>query len=164
MEQVIRTPRLLLEPQVEAHAEEMFAVLSDPAIYEYEHEPPASLAALRERFRLLESRRSPDGSQLWLNWVVRADAEAIGYVQATVFADARAAVAYVFASRFWGQGYAREAVAAMLDFLREEYGVSVAVAVFKKANSRSRKLLHALGFRDAEHPVDPDEDSMERAL
>jgi len=34
---------LTLEPQTAAHAEQMFVVLSDPAIYEYENKPPASL-------------------------------------------------------------------------------------------------------------------------
>jgi len=32
---VIETGNLTLEPQTAAHAEEMFAVLSDPSIYEY---------------------------------------------------------------------------------------------------------------------------------
>ena len=32
------------------HAEEMFVVLSDPAIYEYEGEPPRSVQGLRDRF------------------------------------------------------------------------------------------------------------------
>ena len=45
----IRTSRLMLEPQVVAHADEMFVVLSDPAIYEHENEPPASLEWLLER-------------------------------------------------------------------------------------------------------------------
>src|SRR5256885_15929378 len=58
---VIETGRLTLEPQTAAHAEEMFAVLSDPAIYEYENEPPPSLEWLRSRFTKLESRRSPSG-------------------------------------------------------------------------------------------------------
>jgi hypothetical protein len=40
---VIETGSLTLEPQTAAHAEEMFAVLSDPAIYEYENQPPPSL-------------------------------------------------------------------------------------------------------------------------
>jgi len=40
---VIETPSLTLVPQTVAHAEEMFVILSDPAIYEYENEPPPSL-------------------------------------------------------------------------------------------------------------------------
>ena len=34
---------MVLEPQTTAHAKAMFVVLGDPAIYEYENEPPASL-------------------------------------------------------------------------------------------------------------------------
>jgi hypothetical protein len=36
----LNPPLCTLEPQVVAHAEEMFLVLSDPAIYEYEGQPP----------------------------------------------------------------------------------------------------------------------------
>jgi len=82
---IIATPTLTLEPQTVAHAEEMFAVLSDPAIYEYENEAPPSLEWLRTRFVKLESRRSADGQQQWLNWVIRLPtSELIGFVQATV--------------------------------------------------------------------------------
>lgn len=140
------TPRLVLEPQVAAHAEAMFAVLSDPAIYEYENASPVSLAWLRERYARLESRVSGDGSERWLNWVLRtADGKAIGYVQATVRADA-ADVAYEMGSAWWGHGYASEAVAAMLDELADAYGVRRFAAVAKRANVRSHALLARLGF------------------
>ena len=106
---------LTLEPQVAAHAAEMLAVLSDPAIYEYENEPPASLAWLRARFEKLESRQSPDGNEQWLNWVIRIPSgELIGYVQATVRASGQAAIAYELASAHWGRGLASQAVRAML--------------------------------------------------
>ena len=39
-----------------AHADEMFVVLSDPAIYEFENAPPASADALRER--MIESHQT----------------------------------------------------------------------------------------------------------
>jgi hypothetical protein len=83
------------------HAEEMFAVLSDPAIYEYENAPPRSLEWLRARYRKLESRSSADGEQRCLNWVIRLRAsELIGYVQATVYPTGRGAIAYELASRY----------------------------------------------------------------
>ena len=62
---------LKLEPQTVAHAEEMFVVLCDPGIYEYENAPPTSLAWLQARFTRLESRCSADGREQWLNWVIR---------------------------------------------------------------------------------------------
>ncbi len=147
---VIRTRRLSLEPQVAAHAEEMYRVLSDPRIYEFENEPPPSLEWLRERFAKLESRRSPDGSERWLNWTVRlAGSGPIGYVQATVQPSGRAAIAYEISSLYWGRGIASEAVEAMIGELVQRYEVRTLAAVLKKANHRSLRLLQRLGFSPA---------------
>ncbi|MEO5692158.1 MAG: GNAT family N-acetyltransferase [Usitatibacter sp.] len=140
---------MILEPQVAAHAEEMFAVLGDPAIYEFENDPPPSLEWLRGSLAKLESRCSPDGTEKWLNWVIRTDEGLAGYVQATVHADASADIAYVLASPFWGRGLAAESVNAMIAQLRDVHGVRKLGAIFKGANLRSRRLLERLGFRDA---------------
>jgi hypothetical protein len=95
----------ILEPLVAAHAREMFAVLSDPAIYEFENQAPPSEAWLAERYGRLERRSSADGSQTWLNWVVRLpSSELAGYVQATVFRSGAALIAYELASRHWRKG------------------------------------------------------------
>ena len=149
----VHTSRLTLEPQAAQHAEAMFAVLGDPAIYEFENEPPQSVDALRARYAYLESRRSPDGTQQWLNWVVRLAAPPpgvlIGYVQATLYADARAAVAYEFASAWWRRGLASEAVRAMNAELAAHHGVQRLTAVLKANNQRSLRLLERLGFAPA---------------
>lgn len=160
----IATARLSLEPQVTAHAEEMFRVLGDPAIYEYENEPPPSVEWLRERFRRLESRVSPDGREQWLNWVLRLPSSGlIGYVQATVGDDGRAAIAYELASAYWGRGFGSEAVEGMIGELTGRYRVRALHAVLKAANHRSRRLLERLGFSPAPpdvlraHRIEPDE-------
>lgn len=146
-EYTIAAEGLVLVPQVPAHAEAMFAVLSDPAIYEFENAPPPSVEWLREKFRRLEARRSPDGREAWLNWVIRLPTgELAGYVQATLFGEGRAAVAYELASAHWGRGIARRAVAAMMGELSVHYGVRDFTAVLKRANFRSRRLLERLGF------------------
>jgi len=141
----------------------MFRVLQDPRIYEHENEPPASEEWLRERYTKLETRRSGDGSERWLNWVLRlSSGEAIGYVQATVEPSGRAFVAYVLESRWWGQGLAHEAVRAMMDELRAAYAVNHYVAVFKKRNERSRRLLERLGFAPVMlSEAEADEDAMD---
>lgn len=161
---IIATPTLTLEPQTVAHAEEMFVALSDPAIYEYENAPPQSLQWLRARFAKLESRQSADGRQQWLNWVIRLPtSELIGFVQATVHPNGNAGIAYVLASAHWGQGLARDAVAAMMKELVEHYRARTFSAVLKRENLRSVKLLERLGFSLAsvaehvEHQVEVDE-------
>ncbi len=141
------TPTLTLEPQVAAHAAEMSLVLSGPAIYEFENAPPVSLEWLRNRFEKLESRRSKDGSEQWLNWVIRLPSgELIGYVQATVFNDRRALVAYELASAHWRRGLGSHALETMLSELKSDYGVSLFAAVLKRKNYRSLALLNKLKF------------------
>ena len=143
----IETADLTLEPQAAAHAAEMFAVLSDPAIYAFENEPPPSLEWLRARFTKLESRLSADGREQWLNWVIRVPtSELIGYVQATVRSGGHAAIAYELSSAYWGRGLAHQAVQAMISELLVHYQVRHLSAVLKRGNHRSMRLLERLGF------------------
>jgi RimJ/RimL family protein N-acetyltransferase len=142
----------------------MFAVLGDPAIYEFENEPPESAEWLRWRFERLESRGSPDGREGWLNWVLRLpDGRAAGYLQATTYDGGRADVAYVLASAYWGRSLATQAVQAMLDELATHHGATAFSAIFKRANHRSLALLQRLGFvpaSEVEHrlrQIEPDE-------
>jgi RimJ/RimL family protein N-acetyltransferase len=159
------TPRLVLEPQIAAHAPQMFTLLQDPSLYRYENEAPSSVEWLEARFRRLESRASADGREWWLNWVVRQDASTlIGFVQATVCEDHHASIAYVVGSAYWGQGYACEAVTAMLDELLLRFAVIRFSAVLKRDNTRSVRLLERLGFvLDTDgHDIHADEIRMQR--
>jgi RimJ/RimL family protein N-acetyltransferase len=124
---------------------------------------------LRVRFTQLESRRSADGQEQWLNWVIRLPtSELIGYVQATVDASGRAAIAYELSSAYWGRGLARQAVQAMISELVQRYQVHQLTAVFKRKNLRSMRLLERLGFspapaeRHRKHQVEPGELFMQR--
>ena len=144
-------PIFTIEPRSTSHAEELFPVLSDPHIYEFlDEDPPASIAALRERLARSESRRSPDGSEHWLNWVVRDEVGAVaGQIQTTVFPDATANVAYVFARSHWGRGIAFSAVERMLQTVREAFVVATFYVVFEHENHRSKRLAARLGFEAA---------------
>jgi ribosomal-protein-alanine N-acetyltransferase len=146
----VRVGAIVLEPQIAAHAVEMFAVLSDPLIYEFENASPESLAYLTERFAKLESRASPDGAEQWLNWVVRlSDGTLAGFVQATITLDRTAQIAYVLAARFWRRGIGTAAVNGMLGELAATYGVRWCTATLKARNHRSRALLQRLGFESS---------------
>ena len=164
---IVTAPPLVLEPLLATHAPEMFTVLTDPAIYEFENAPPGSEEALTRRYAMLERRQSPNGEELWLNWVIRLPSGALaGYVQATVLKSGSAYVAYELSSRYWRRGIGSAAVAAMLTELRLAYAVRRYVAVLKARNYRSLALLRKLGFVPAteeqamELHVEPDEVAM----
>ena len=133
-----------------SHADAMFVVLSDPALYEYENQAPLSVAGLRERFLALESRQSRDGSQQWLNWVIKLPTqELIGYVQATIVQNSPCAVAYELHSKYWGQGLASQSVRAVIAHLVDRYQVDQLCAVLKQENHRSMRLLQRMSFSRA---------------
>ena len=144
-------PIFTMEPRSASHAEELFPVLSDPHIYEFlDEDPPASVTALRERLARSESRRSPDGSEHWLNWLVRDEVGAVaGQVQTTIFPDSTANVAYLFARSHWGRGVAFSAVERMLQTVREAFVVTTFYVVLEHENHRSKRLAQRLGFKAA---------------
>ena len=143
----LQTAISTLEPMVVAHAPEMFEVLSDPAIYEFENEPPPSVQRLADGYARRETRVSPDGCERWLNWAIRLrTGELAGYVQATVLASGASYIAYELSSRFWRRGIGSAAVTAMMSELASHYQVHTFVAVLKTANFRSVALLTHLGF------------------
>ena len=148
----LRTAELVLEPLTVAHAEAMFPVLSEPALYRYlDYGPPPSVEHVRGVYAKLEKRASPEGSETWLNWIVclRSSCAPIGFVQATLVVQSTCWVAYLLSGAHWGRGYARAATGAMLLHLTERYGATEFLATVEGANARSISLLERLAFERA---------------
>jgi RimJ/RimL family protein N-acetyltransferase len=146
---ILRTERLVLEPLNEAHASEMFRILIDPILYTYLHErPPFTEDELRARYRFLERRRSPDGANEWLSWVLRGPGgEAYGYVSAIVHGRGAADLSVLVTPRMWRQGFAREAVAKAIAELKSSRGATSFFATVSPRNDQAISLLQHLGFR-----------------
>ncbi|CCK29853.1 hypothetical protein BN159_5474 [Streptomyces davaonensis JCM 4913] len=120
MTEPLRTPRLDLVPLRVEHAEEMAAVLADPALHTFIGGSPATPDALRARYERLVAG-SPDPDVAWHNWVLRLRAEncLVGTVQATVTARS-AEIAWVVGTAWQGRGLATEAARALVDRFREQ--------------------------------------------
>lgn len=147
--------RFTMEERRVAHAAELFEVLRDPRLYEFlDERPPGSVQELAEKLARSELRRSPDGKEHWLNWIVRTESGAIaGYVQATVEESKETNVAYVFSPQFHGQGIATAAVRKMLGVVVAEYQATFLFIVAEAANVRSLRLAERLGFTIAPSEV-----------
>jgi RimJ/RimL family protein N-acetyltransferase len=100
------------------------------------------LEALRARLRGWESRRSPDGSEQWLNWIVLDD-EPAAWVQATIRPDA-ALVAYAVAPARRGQGIATEVLGTVTAWLHETH--PVVEARIADGNLASQAVARRAGF------------------
>src|SRR5262245_25767721 len=136
----------------------MAAVLNDPALHTFIGGEPATVDELRARYSRQVVGQSSDGTEGWLNWVVRRDdtGELAGTVQATVYRvgpRVSADVAWVVASPHQGQGIASEASAAMVDWLRD-HGVNEIVALIHPDHTASSNVARRLGLVPTEDLVD----------
>ena len=126
----------------------MFGVLQDANLYcHIDDRPPASIDALRRRYRSLARSRSKDGSETWLNWIIflKHSNETIDYYQATVKTD-HALIAYVINSQFWQRGFAEEAGKSVLRHLFDASAIGEIRAEINESNDASIKLASRLGF------------------
>jgi [ribosomal protein S5]-alanine N-acetyltransferase len=149
-EQIIETPRLLLEPLLKDHASAIYEQMLDENLYQFiPQDPPKSLQVLENRYISLSSRLSPDRQEAWLNWAVRLRESNIyvGKLEATVHADRTATIAYMISPAFWRQGYAKEGCLQILDHLSKDYRVVVVKADIDTRNIASISLVKALGFK-----------------
>jgi len=152
----IVTARLELIPLTEADADDLFPVLDDPELGRFTGEdPPADVEVLRARFASWSARRSPDGDELWLNWAVRRleDGEAVGYVQATV-GDRDAAIAWVVGTPFQRRGFATEAGAALVGWLRAALEIPLITGCIHPDNIASQIAAGRIGLRPTDRWYD----------
>jgi RimJ/RimL family protein N-acetyltransferase len=122
--EAIVTGRLELLPLLVEHADEMSAVLSDPALHTFTGGTPDTPQALRSRYQRMTAG-SPDPAVSWLNWVIRLRAEArlTGTVQATVSPSGTGPVAeisWVVGTAWQGRGIATEAAQGLVDWLSRQ--------------------------------------------
>jgi ribosomal-protein-alanine N-acetyltransferase len=153
----LRTPRLDLEPLERGHARAYFEGMRDPAIYAYyAGEPLASIEAATERLARWESRRSSDGSTMWLNWLARIrDGAYVGWFQATV-TGAGALIGYDVFVPHQRLGFGREGTAAMLAHLIGALHVERIDATVDTENVASIRLLESLRFLKIEERASDD--------
>lgn len=128
----------------------MAGVLGDPRLHEYTGGRPLPPPALRRRFERLAAGRSPDGTEAWLNWIVRlrADRTPVGTVQASVRGDGeprRAIIAWVVGVAWQRRGIAGEAASALVGWLGQE-GIRDITAHIHPGHVASHKVAARAGL------------------
>jgi RimJ/RimL family protein N-acetyltransferase len=154
----ILTARLRQVPVRKQHAKAMFPILAEPELYEFTGgTPPASVEALAETYLAWESRRSPDGEQLWLNWMIRRieGDEPVGTTQATVH-PTHAFVAWVVGTEWQGRGYGSEAAAALVKWLGG-LGITDIRACVHPGHEASQQVARNAGLRPTKEMIDGEE-------
>ncbi len=156
----VESDRLILEPLRLEHADELAPVLNDPELHRFIGGDPPTPTELRARFERQLTGHSPDERDRWLNWVVRerATARALGTVQATVRSGRHAngpvaELAWVIGTAHQGNGFAKEAAAAMARWLQHQ-GIHTLRAHIHPDHGASIRVAQAIGLEPTGTIVD----------
>lgn len=144
----LATDRLRLRQLTEADTPAVFALYSDPVVMRYVNRLPmtshAEAAAAIER----ATTEFAEGRSLRLGLVLPNDDRVLGTVNLLYFdwQSRRAEVGYGLGRADWGQGFAGEAVAAILDYGFETLDLHRIEAELDPRNDRSARVLERHGF------------------
>ncbi len=143
------TQRLHLRPLRERDARALFDIHSDPEFARYWSSAPWTELAQAEQLIRQDQLDLERGEHVRLGLVRRADEALLG--TCTLYKihpdNRRAELGYGLAPRYWGQGYASEAVGALLDWGFGPLDLNRVEADIDPENGASAKLLRRLGFQ-----------------
>lgn len=149
----LATGRMVLEPVVEDHAEEMWQLFGDTELHHFVPYEPLTLEKQRERCARWALRRSPDGKEIWLNWAARETTShmVMAHFQAGIKeGEDTASIGYLVAKPFQRQGYAREGLEAVFQYLRTVLKIREVKAWSDTRNAASHALARKLGMVQTE--------------
>ncbi len=144
----LETARLTLRPWAEADAPDLTAKLGDAAAIRHWNAPPAASAeALADA--IATSRAAPAGLHAAWSVVSRAEDRVMGMANYhdSDERNCRLGIGFALAPAYWGRGYAREAVSALLGHCFGALGAHRVEALVAPENAASLRLVNRLGFR-----------------
>lgn len=141
----LETARLVLTPLRVEDTVPMLPVLGKPGLYEFTGGTPPTLDQLEARYRSQVTGSSTPG-EAWFNWIMwlPTPATAIGFVQATA-ENVSAEMAWVVGVDWQGQGFAKEAAAAVKAWLSRQ-GVTEFSAHIHPEHIASQRVAAAVGL------------------
>jgi aminoglycoside 6'-N-acetyltransferase len=145
--ELLVTERLSLRRLGPDDAEALSAYRSDPDVARYQSwSAPYPVETARELLRGMEGRRLDEPGWTQIGIELRATGELLGDVAFEHRDERVAAVGYSLARAHWGNGYATEAVGAVVAHGLDVLGYEVVVAEVLPANAASVAVLERLGF------------------
>ena len=148
MTPILETQRLLLRPLQPRDAEALFAIMSDAEAMRFWDWPPfTDLETVREIVAGQAVAMDSGEARYWAVRLKGAGA-AIGTCDLGDIErhHGRAEVGFAFNRAYWGNGYAYEAMSAVIAYAFGEVGVARLGARLHAGNHASRRLLERLGF------------------
>lgn len=144
----LATARLRLRPLAPADADALFAIFSDPEVMRYWSAPAWSSVGQAQAMLRSDEQALQEGSALRLGVVLGTSGALVGTASLHHLHPQcrRAEVGYTLAREAWGQGYAVEAMAAVVAHAFEAVGLHRLEADIDPRNEASARVLQRLGF------------------
>jgi aminoglycoside 6'-N-acetyltransferase len=152
-----RSQRLILRRVRGDDLEPLIETWSDPAINRYTHPRPDVRGFLTQMVTDMQAKLpgETDPGGPWYQFIIerRQDGTAIGDIGVGfgVPGEHQVELGYRIGTAHQRQGYAREAVAAMIDYLIDHHAIHRFVALVAVPAVPSAALLRSLGFRKEGH-------------
>ncbi len=149
--EILRTRRLRLRRFCEDDAEFIIALLNEPAFIHQIGDRGVRNAGDARAYLRNGPLKSYAENGFGLYLVARADSGApigmCGLIKRAGLADVD--LGYAFLRTAWGQGYASEAAAAVLDYGRNALALRRIVGIVRHDNTASIRVLERIGLRPA---------------
>jgi len=144
---ILETERLVLRPIVAADWRALYPIMSDPVVMAYWDSPEVVDPDITERIIAAEVDDMAAGVATY--WAVERAGDRAFFGACDLseidWRHRRAEVGFVLARAAWGQGYAYEAMRAVVDHAAA-LGIRRLWARTHAGNDRSQRLLEKLGF------------------
>jgi [ribosomal protein S5]-alanine N-acetyltransferase len=144
----VQTDRLVLRPFVSTDTDAVFAVRSKSIVMRYWDSPPWTERAQAERFIATCKDVEEEGSGLRLAVERKLDSGFVGWCLLVNWNPEfrSATIGYGFDDSVWGQGFATEAVTALVGWAFESLDLNRVQAETDTRNTGSCRVLEKLGF------------------
>lgn len=133
---------------MEKHAAEMVTLLAHPDLHTFVPTDPPQLDKLKSQYKYWEARISPQGDELWLNWIgrLKSNGQIVGHFQAGAKSSGESSIAYTIGKDYQRRGLAYEGLTTVIAFLFEHVQATSVKAWIDTRNEVSIALVRKLGM------------------
>lgn len=148
---MIRTDRLLIRIPEMKDKEDFFVYRSMPEIHKYQSWRPKLISEIEE-FINKNVTVYPNTEHTWLQLAICLnEGQMIGDIGIHFLEDNQIEIGYTLSPKYQGNGYASEAVKAVINYAFSEWQKHRIIASVDPDNIHSVKLLERVGFRREAH-------------
>lgn len=142
----IETDRMILDEIEESDVDFILECRSNPEVYKYFLNPHK--ITRKEHLCWYRDKYISDGNRI--DWIARhrEKSHPVGIfgVKRSDFRSCEAELSYIILPIYKGNGYAGEAVQAIMEYTKKIWGINIFIAEIHTENTDSRRFIERLGF------------------